>query len=42
VQSQIDLLHEIANADPRAYPDRQDDARLARKLLAQLAEEQAN
>ena len=41
VQSQIDLLREVAAADPKRFPDRQDDARLARKLLAQLEIEQS-
>jgi len=39
VQSQLDLLREIAGADPRKHPDRVEDAKLARKLLAQLEAE---
>lgn len=31
------LLHEVANADPVQYPDRQEDAKLARAILAELA-----
>lgn len=34
VESQIELLTEIATADPMRYPDRQEDAKLARALLA--------
>lgn len=33
VPSQIALLEEVANADPAIYPDRQEDAKLARLLL---------
>lgn len=36
VQSQIDLLNEIANADPARYPERQEDAKLARAILASI------
>ncbi len=36
VQSQIDLLREVASADPARFPDRQEDAKLARALLAEL------
>ena len=31
------LLHEVANADPVLYPDRQEDAKIASAILADLA-----
>lgn len=31
------LLNEVANADPRAFPERQDDAKLAQAILNKLA-----
>jgi hypothetical protein len=33
-QPTLDLLNEVAGADPRQYPDRQADAQLARNILA--------
>ena len=41
VQSQIDLLKEIASADPVKYADRRPDIELAKVLLAELDAEQA-
>lgn len=34
--STMDLLREVAGADPRLYPDRQDDAKLAQAILADV------
>jgi hypothetical protein len=39
VKSQIDLLKEVAAADPAKHPDRQNDAALAKQLLAILEAE---
>ncbi|ALA48119.1 endolysin [Mycobacterium phage Phlei] len=36
VESQIDLLFEVANADPKKYPDRQQDRKLALAILADI------